>query len=182
MQKVIYSKIDFTDFDIPCVSEFYSYISDILENEQVQALKEYGQHMSTTRFQHSLNVAYYTYKICKKLHLNAYEATRAAMLHDLFLYDWRDHKDLGAHASVHPRKALVNAYNVCEVTPLMADSIVSHMWPLTIKHPVYKEGWVITVMDKLCASLEVMNSMSYSMKSNKFVLYTCMLLTYMRIN
>lgn len=52
-------------------------------------MKNFGQHYDTSCYEHCMNVAKYTYLICKKHNLDYISATRAAMLHDLFLYDWR---------------------------------------------------------------------------------------------
>lgn len=45
--------------------------------------------MATSRFQHSLNVSYYSFIICRKFGLDAYSAARAGLLHDLYYYDWK---------------------------------------------------------------------------------------------
>ena len=66
---------------------FYDVISDLLENETVQSLKQFRHHVQTTRFQHSLNVAYYNYIFCSRFGWDARAAARAGMLHDLFFYN-----------------------------------------------------------------------------------------------
>ena len=62
-------------------------------------------------FDHCYTAAYYCYKICKKYHLDYKSATRAAMLHDLFLYDWRERQPdrKGLHAFTHGKTACENA-------------------------------------------------------------------------
>ena len=79
------------------------------------------------------------------------------MLHDLFLYDWRDEpRKRGElpHGFTHPQKALENAREHFELDKLEEDIIVKHMWPLTIKMPKYPESYVIVMMDKYAALLE----------------------------
>ena len=49
--------------------EFLNIVNDILENKTVQDLKLYKHHYGFTRLEHSLSVAYYSYLICKFLHL-----------------------------------------------------------------------------------------------------------------
>lgn len=44
---------------------YYALVSDILEHADVQALKQFRHHRYTTRFQHSLNVSYYNYLLCR---------------------------------------------------------------------------------------------------------------------
>jgi len=76
---------------------------------------------------------------------------RAAMMHDLFLYDWRNHgqyKLFEKHAFTHGKTALENARKVCKLNSKEEDIIYNHMWPVTWRIPKYKETWVITYYDK----------------------------------
>ena len=99
-------------------------------------MKEFNQHCDTYCFEHCLKVAYYTYFLCKKFHLDYISATRGAMLHDLFLYDWHTPRALRSikslHAFAHPKIALKNAKNIFDLNEIEADVIVHHMWPVTI--------------------------------------------------
>ena len=79
---------------------------------------------------------------------------RAAILHDLFLYDWRHSKAMlkGWHAFRHPQIALENALNICDLNEKEKDIILKHMWPVTFfQLPKYKESFIITIADKLSA-------------------------------
>ena len=49
-------------------------VADILEHADVQALKQFRHHHYTTRFQHSLNVSYYNYLLCRFFHWDAVSA------------------------------------------------------------------------------------------------------------
>lgn len=53
---------------------YYEFVADLLESKSVQDLKQYRHHIKTTRFQHSLNVSYYNYLICKFFHWDAVSA------------------------------------------------------------------------------------------------------------
>ena len=64
--------------------EFLNIVSDILENEEFQKLKNIKHH-DTDRFDHSLRVSYYSYLITKALRLNYKATARAGLLHDFFL-------------------------------------------------------------------------------------------------
>ena len=123
--------------------EFYDIIKDLLNNETVQKMKHFNQHAGVSCYEHCMQVAYYTYLICKKLHLDYISATRGAMLHDLFLYDWHTHKRedkkwSSFHAFKHPKVALQNATSIFELNAIEQDVILNHMWPVTIKVPHYK--------------------------------------------
>lgn len=135
--------------------EFISIVADITKEPEYQKLKNYTHHHATTRYQHCLNVAWYTYIWCKASGLDYISAARGAMLHDFFVYDWRSEQPIkGRHSAVHPKIALENAKKYFEVNEVMEDVIINHMWPNTIRPPRTPEGMVITVADKYCATLE----------------------------
>ena len=148
--------------------EFFSIIYDIISNETVQKMKNFNQHCNTTCYKHCLYVAYYSYYICKKLGLDYKSTARAAMLHDLFLYDWRKkNRDVslsGLHAFVHPKLALENSMKIFDLSKKEQDIILNHMWPLTIVLPSYKESYIVTLVDKYCATNEVFKNLKRKMK------------------
>lgn len=135
--------------------EFIEIIKDILENTEYQKLDYYYQHLNVSRLQHSLNVAYYSYILAKKLKLDYFSATRGAMLHDFFLYNWQEKETAQEHAFNHPKKALINAKQHFEINPIMEDCILNHMWPLSENAPKTKEGYIIQLADKYSATAEV---------------------------
>ncbi len=137
-------------------SEFISIISDILENDTVQQMKKYRQHFKVSCYYHCLLVSYYSYCICKKFNLDYVSVSRACMLHDLFLYDWRrktnDRQRL--HAFRHSKIALLNATKLFNLNKKEQDIILKHMWPVTIIPPKSIEGLIVTLVDKYSALLE----------------------------
>lgn len=136
--------------------EFQQIVGELINNETVQQMKNFRQHYETTCFDHCYCAAYYCYLICKKYHLDYISATRAAMLHDLFLYDWRvrqpDRK--GHHAFTHGKKAYENACQLFNLNEKEKDIIIKHMWPVTIEPPKSIEGFILTLVDKYCAISE----------------------------
>ena len=143
----------------PNINEFKAIIDDIATNPNVLSLKNRVQHKNKSRYYHCLCVSYYSYAICKKLKLDYFSAARAGMLHDFYYYDWRDKNVEGQkrfHAFRHPKIALKNAMDLFELNDLEKDIIVKHMWPLTIKLPSHPESYIITLVDKFCASREIL--------------------------
>lgn len=59
------------------IEEFKFIINDLEQNKTVQQMKCYRQHCSTSCYEHCYNVAYYSYKICKKFKLDYISASRA---------------------------------------------------------------------------------------------------------
>lgn len=137
-------------------NEFQMIIEELITNETVKEMKNYRQHYETTCFDHCYTVAYYCFLICKKYHLDYKSATRAAMLHDLFLYDWRKRQPdrKGLHAFTHGKTACENACKLFNLNAKEKDIIVKHMWPVTIELPKSIEGFVLTFVDKYCALSE----------------------------
>ena len=148
-------------------NEFINIIKDILENETVQEMKNYRQHCDTSCFEHCLVASYYCYKYCKRHNLDYISCARAAMLHDLFLYDWRKRQDgrKGLHAFTHPKTAYENASKLFDLNEKEKDIITKHMWPITFfSFPKYRESFILTLVDKRCALNEAVCQMQYSQK------------------
>lgn len=160
---------------------FFQIIQDITSNETVKQMKNFRQHCDTSCYDHCLHVAYYSYWIAKKLGLDYISTARAAMLHDLFLYDWRKrYRDVelpGLHAFVHPKIALRNALEIFDLNVKEQDIIEKHMWPLTITLPKYKESYIVTFMDKYSAIRESYLAFQYQLKRNRFYKYAYVFLS-----
>ena len=147
-------------------NEFIDIIKDILENKTVQQMHNYRQHYKTSCFDHCLVASYYCYIYCKKFNLDYVSCSRAAMLHDLFLYDWRKRQNdrKGLHAFTHPKTAYENASKLFKLNNKEADIILKHMWPVTFfSFPKYIESYILTLVDKYCAITE-----SYQEIFNRF--------------
>jgi len=148
------------------LKEYTECIGDLLDNQITQSLDGFIQHGSVTSLDHSLSVSYYSFIVCKLLHLDYCSAARGGLLHDLFLYDWHKSKVFaGMHTFSHPHKALENASRHFDLNKVERDIIVKHMWPVTIIPPKYKESFIVSCMDKYCAILEVAKYFKIKMAS-----------------
>jgi uncharacterized protein len=140
--------------------EYCSYVNDLLATDEVKKLADYTQHMHSTRLEHCIDVSYKSYLLAKKWGGDARATARAGLLHDLFYYDWRETKfDEGTHAYMHPRIAVKNAEKITDLSDLERDIILKHMWGATITPPKYKEGYIVTMVDKYCAVKEAADPM-----------------------
>ena len=136
--------------------EYFSYVRDLLTCGDVMSLRAFTHHIGTSRFQHSLNVSYYNFKLCRLLHLDAKAAARAGLLHDLFFYDRKTHKKIrNGHCAEHANIALYNASMRFSISELEGDMILNHMWPMTPRLPRHAETYMITLVDKFCATAEL---------------------------
>ena len=135
--------------------EFIEVIQELLDSDAVQRLKQFTHHKTGTRFEHCLYVSYRSYRMAKWLGLDARAAARGGLLHDLFFYDWRDKEPgRGWHVTAHPRRALIEATRLFDLTDKEKDIIVKHMWPMSPWMPKYAESFIVSIMDKYCAMME----------------------------
>ena len=166
--------------------EYMEIVKDIINNETVAEMKKYRQHYDINTFEHCLNVSYISYRICKKLKLDYKSMARGAMLHDLFLYDWRNSKKQlnldGYHAFVHPKIALENASKLYNLNDKEKDIIVKHMWPVTSALPKYKETYIITLVDKYSALQESAQYYRNRIESKKLFRYAYIFLGLIFLN
>ncbi|MCM1168152.1 MAG: HAD family hydrolase [Lachnospiraceae bacterium] len=152
MFRAVLSKKDLSKQD-----EYYACVRDILDSREVLSLGAFRHHCGTTRLQHSLNVSYYNFLLCRFFKLNAKSAARAGLLHDLFFYDRRTHEKIAnSHPAEHANIAFYNASQMFPISELEGDMIINHMWPMTKHLPRHRETFMITLVDKFCAVAEVM--------------------------
>lgn len=148
--------------------EYVALIEDLLEDENLKKLDDITHHHFTTRLAHSLFVSYVSYRIAKRMNLNARAVARAGLLHDFFLEDREEIADLdmGSHNCAHPKIAVKNAAKITELSELEQDIILKHMFMTTFKSgvPRYKESFVVTCVDKYCALAEVSSPIRIKVK------------------
>ena len=138
-------------------AEFYSIINPILLSEEFQKRKTYLHHGKISVYDHSLKVSFLSYKIAKILHLDYKSAAIAGLLHDFFESPWQEdkekHKFFEQHGFTHAQNALENTrrYFPEYLNPKIENAILRHMFPLNIKPPKHKIGWIVTSADKIVA-------------------------------
>ena len=152
--------------DTPQWREYLGVAGDLYNSPQLQKLGALEHHFKINRLQHIGSVAYLSFLIARRLGLDYVTAARAATMHDLVYYDWREddisHK---LHGYRHPGFALKNAYYLCGTLSKKEINIIKrHMWPLTPIPPKYAESWVVTAADKYCAAIEMYYSSSKSFR------------------
>ena len=134
---------------------------DILQSGNFKSTNSFIQHGSVSVHSHSIRVAECSLKLEKFLeklgiHCHERDLVRGALLHDYFLYNWREHNDdHKLHGFYHARKAMENAERDFGLNPVEANIIHRHMFPLNPMPPKYKESVVVTCADKICATREV---------------------------
>jgi uncharacterized protein len=125
-------------------------LREILEHPLFLSMSRHRHHGTVSCLAHTLQVAGMTYSLARKRGLDHISATRGALLHDFYLYDW--HTDSpGLHGFKHPRIALRNARQHFSLNSIEENIILRHMWPLTLTPPRYRESLLVCLVDKLAA-------------------------------
>ena len=129
--------------------EFMILARDIIDSKEFRSLRLIRHHLRTTRYEHSLRVAYWSYIIAKKLKWNVREVVRGALLHDLV---YSHDTDVGFNS--HPKRALENALIAFELCDMEIDIITKHMFPSYLAMPKYRESWLVCLVDTASAVKE----------------------------
>jgi len=136
------------------------YGSDIINSPGMRLEKRFIQHGNVTCYDHSLSVTYMSIWIATKLKIKVdmRSLIRGALLHDYFLYDWhipdKSHRLHGFH---HANTALKNAKRDFTINEIEENIILTHMFPLNLRIPKYRESVIVNLADKICALCEVFN-------------------------
>ena len=136
--------------------EFNSLVKDIVDNKNFNKLNK-ELHHGITRYDHSMRVAKWTYKIGKAFKLKKLnETTRAALLHDFYTNDDFQKTNSIKKLAEHPSIALENSLKYYELDDIQQDIIKAHMFPCTKQLPKYKESWLVSGIDKLVGTYEML--------------------------
>lgn len=135
-------------------NEYYLLINHILENHEFKKACSCIHH-GTTRLEHSLRVSYYSYIITKKLKWDYESTARGGLMHDFFYNEESGVTKEGIKSTfTHNKRALHNSEKYFGLNYKEKDIIEKHMFPITIKPPRYKEGVVVSLVDKIVALME----------------------------
>ena len=136
--------------------DFNSLVQDIVDNKRFNKLNK-ELHHGITRYQHSMRVAKWTYRICNLLNMkHKDEVTRAALLHDFYINEDLVSDNGASKLGEHPNVALKNSKKHFEITEIQADIIKTHMFPCNFDIPKYKESWLVSGIDKAVSTYEML--------------------------
>ena len=135
-------------------SQYMSIVNDILNNDEFLKIKKI-EHHGISRYDHSLKVSYYSYKIAKALHLDFEQTAVGGLLHDFFLSpDDRSQSERLKSVFTHPKEAVNMAKSQFNLSVKEEDMIRSHMFPINLSIPKYAESWIVSMVDKCVATNE----------------------------
>lgn len=130
--------------------EYTLIVDDILRHREFVKLDSFFHHTASI-LEHVKEVSWVTFRVCRALRLDYVSATRGALLHDFFLYDWRNYKRRGNrpnHGLNHPKVALTNSLKYFVLNDVEKDIILTHMWPKLFGFPRHWESWIVSFVDK----------------------------------
>lgn len=148
--------------------EWYGIVEEILLNDEFQKRKLFAHHHNKSVWQHSIEVSYSSFIMAKYFKASERVCAIAGLLHDFYPKAWLYTEELAELDSAYLSELTIKkplfkrhgfthaneAYeNVCKYFPdfidkKIEDCIKKHMFPLNICPPKYKEGWIITLVDK----------------------------------
>ena len=140
--------------------EYYKIVKEILEHPEFIKRKQFKHHSNISVYDHCLAVSKMSYKIARRMKLDYKSAAIGGLLHDFYTKPWQDNtvktRFLEAHGFTHAKDAMMNAHKYFPnlMNEKIDDIILRHMFPLNKIPPKYKEGWIVTTVDKYI-SLEV---------------------------
>ncbi len=135
--------------------EYYSIVNHILCNDEFKKIGECTHH-GTSRLNHSLRVSYFSYIVSKKLKWDFESAARGGLVHDFFYNENGGiTKDGIISTFTHSKKASKNAEKFFGLNNKERDIVEKHMFPLNIKLPIYKESYIVSIVDKIVSFIEL---------------------------
>ncbi len=137
--------------------EFFNIVEPYLDSELVQNMKSLKGHSGVIdRYEHSISVAYKSFKISKKLGLDIHATAIGGLLHDIGIYnDITNIAEKALDVIKHPKYSEHLAMKNYDITKKQANIIKSHMWPVCLfTLPKSMEAVIVNAVDKYCATAE----------------------------
>lgn len=167
----------------PEFDEWFLIVESILLSDEFQKRKLFMHHHNMSVWDHSILVSFKSFLVSKRYNANPRICAIAGLLHDFYTQAWISTPEIlkldnGAYAQnlgkkkpfwkmhgfTHAKDASINyiKYFPELENKKITNSIKHHMFPLTIIPPRYKEGFIITIIDKLnsCRELPSLKVMS----------------------
>lgn len=134
----------------------------------INKMKEIPMHRGSNCYIHSFKVAKLSIHkaIKRRANYNLKNVLIASVLHDYYLYDWREHRELRKkHGKRHPLIAEANASRDFHISSEVSEIIKTHMWPLTPKYyPKTREAKLVNYVDDIVATREFMTCKKHKKK------------------
>ncbi|MCR4616286.1 MAG: HD domain-containing protein [Clostridiales bacterium] len=162
-KQTLATRLYYKKYNRDTANEFKSIFSELLKYPSFRQMEEYTQHGDTNTLEHCVAVSYLSLLMADSLKIKCDRKSliRGSLLHDYYLYDWHEKDDSHKwHGFFHPGKALKNAIRDFSVNEKEQNIIQRHMFPLTHIPPKCREGAIVCISDKICATYEIFSRSS----------------------
>lgn len=153
----------------PLFDKWLSIVEEILLNDEFQKRKLFKHHHNMSVWDHSILVSFNSFLVGRYFNADARVCAIAGLLHDFYSQAWLSSPELETledgkytqelkkkktlfkmHGFTHAKDASENyvKYFPELENKRITNSIKRHMFPLNIIPPRYKEGFIITAIDK----------------------------------
>ena len=166
-----YSKDLYHDLEdiskLPYFNEWFEIVKEYLLNDELQRRKLFRHHDGCL-WNHLILVSFRSFLLAKYYGVDEKTCAIAGLLHDFYPKAYKFSQELydldpsyldkvhykqpiwKMHGFTHAKEAADNArkYFPGKIDDKIYSCITTHMFPLTFRPPKYKEGWIVTLMDK----------------------------------
>ena len=166
-------------YNIKHDKEYKKIVKDIFRNVEFKRLYNI-EHHGISRMEHSIKISYYSYKIAKILRMDYVSVARGALLHDFFLDgDERNLRQKFLDTFTHPKRALKTSIDNFDINKIEQNIIVSHMFPIYLSLPKYKESFLVNSVDKIIGFKELVRGFAckFNYKFNYSYVFVLLLMT-----
>jgi len=153
----------------PLFEDWYEIVEKVLLNDEFQRRKMFMHHHEMTVWDHSILVSFNSFLVGRYFNADLKVCALAGLLHDFYSQAWISTPELEEfengryvqlmkikkplfkrHGFTHAKDASINyvKYFPELENKKITNSIKRHMFPLNIIPPRYKEGVIITAIDK----------------------------------
>ena len=152
------------------------YGREIIDSEQFRETFKQTHHLSTTVGDHTLGVTAEAVKICLRHGWTDDETLKnvvtACLCHDLGIIGRHEKFENNLQCLIwHPRHSVDKYTEVTgEKNERVIDAISCHMFPLKMRAPKYKEGWILVLADKLAAAKEKIGKPSVTAEDSREIM------------
>ena len=151
--------------------EYKKIVKHILRNKEFKKLYNI-EHHGISRYEHLVKISYYSYKLAKKLKLDYKSVAIGGLLHDFYLDgNERSKKRKFLDTFTHPKKALYTSIDNFNLNEIEKNIIISHMFPIYLSIPKYKESVLVNLVDKVIGANEMLHEYHYKFRYQFNYLY-----------
>ncbi len=168
--KDVLSYIDNSIILHPLFEQWYEIVEEILLNDEFQKRKIFPHHHKLSVWDHSILVSFRSFLMARIFNADIRVCAIAGLLHDFYPWSWiyteelellddgkylvevrTKHSLFKMHGFTHAKAAAENyvKYFPELENPKITNAIKRHMFPLNIIPPRYKEGFIVTTIDKI---------------------------------